>query len=67
MTEKVVVPDKVYNQLETLRQSGQVNMFTEVKRGLDEMGFTEALNWVEDNPDKYVEGFEKGLVPESEA
>lgn len=67
MTEKVVVPDTVYNQLETLRQYGQVNMFTEVKRGLDEMSYTEALQWVEDNPEKYVDGFKNGFVPESEA
>ena len=63
---QVIVPDDVYSQLEALRESGAVNMFTDVKRGLREFGFDEALEWVNNNQGAYVEGFSNGIVPESE-
>lgn len=63
MSEKVQIPKEVYSQLEALRQLGAVNMFTEVKHGLRQMGFDEALEWVNKNPETYTEGFKKGFEP----
>lgn len=63
---EIVVPDTVHSQLEALRESGAVNMFTDVKRGLREFGFDEALEWVNQNQGAYVDGFSNGIVPESE-
>lgn len=64
--DPVEVPDEVYRQLEATRESGRVNMFTEIKYGLRQFGHDEALEWVNENPDAYVEGFRKrGFAPES--
>lgn len=63
---EIVVPDDVHSQLEALRDSGAVNMFTDVKRGLREFGFDEALEWVNEHQEAYVEGFSNGIISESE-
>lgn len=63
----VIVPADVYRQLEATRESGAVNMFTDVKRGLKQFGFDAALTWVNDNPDAYVEGFmSRGFAPDDD-
>ncbi|WP_435317638.1 hypothetical protein [Haloarchaeobius sp. TZWSO28] len=59
----VQVPPTVYAQLEALRQSGVVNMFTEVRAGLRRFEFTEAHDWIEANPETYADGFHNGFVP----
>ncbi|MFB6256299.1 MAG: hypothetical protein ABEH58_06165 [Haloplanus sp.] len=61
--EAVEVPKKVYHQLTILRATGKVNMFTDVLFGLRELGFEEAAEWVEDNPETYVRGFHHGFEP----
>ena len=53
--EPLTVPPKVYQQLDALRESGAVNMLTEVTTGLEKMGFDEALEWVENNHETYIE------------
>lgn len=64
---ELVLPDEVYRQLESMRQSGLVNMFTEIHSGLRQMGYDEALEWVEENEETYYEyGMSGGFVPESE-
>lgn len=63
----LVIPDEVYNQLEATRESGAVNMLTEIHGGLRELGFDEALAWVDDNYETYIEhAMSGGFVPESE-
>jgi len=59
-SDAVEVPQTVYRQLETLRTSGKVNMFTEVKVGLRRNGFDEAHEWVDNNRDTYIDGFMGG-------
>lgn len=58
--DAIEVPRTVYRQLETLRTSGKVNMFTEVKVGLRRNGFDEAHEWVDNNRDAYIDGFMGG-------
>ncbi|WP_224333512.1 hypothetical protein [Haloprofundus halobius] len=59
----IYVPPPVFAQLEALRESGVVNMYTEVHAGLEHFGFEEAREWLESNPELYVEGFTKGFAP----
>ncbi len=58
--DAVEVPQTVYQQLETLRTSGNVNMFTEIKAGLRRYGLDEAHQWVDNNRDTYIDGFMGG-------
>ena len=58
--EPLMIPPKVYYQLQSLRESKSVNMLTEVKFGLREMGFEEALDWVENNYEAYLEHAKDG-------
>lgn len=60
---QVRVPPAVFAQLEALRNSGTVNMFTEVTEGLERFGFDEAREWLEANPETYFEGFTHGFEP----
>lgn len=62
-SESIRVPPTVFAQLEALRKSGVVNMFTEVYDGLEHFGFEEALRWIEANPEMYGEGISKGIAP----
>ncbi|OAQ53966.1 hypothetical protein HTG_00115 [Natrinema mahii] len=57
------VPPAVFAQLEALRKSGVVNMYTEVHEGLDHFGFEEARQWLEANPEMYPKGLTRGFVP----
>lgn len=59
----VRVPPKVFAQLEALRESGHVNMYTEIQEGLDHFGFDEARRWVEMNQQAYFGGFTCGFAP----
>lgn len=61
--DKVRVPPEVFAQLEALRESGHVNMYTEIQSGLRHFGFTEARRWVEMNQQTYFEGFTRGFAP----
>lgn len=68
MSEPLTIPDEVYRQLEALRQSGAVNMLTEVRSGLRQCDFTEALDWVNENYEDYIEhAMSGGFQPESDA
>lgn len=68
MTEPLIVPDEVYRQLEATRESGKVNMLTEIEWGLRQFGFQEALDWVKANEQDYIEhAMSGGFQPESEA
>ena len=49
------IPSEVYRQLEATRQSGAVNMLTEIDSGLRQLGFDEALEWVQENRETYYE------------
>ena len=60
---RIRVPPTVFAQIQALRESGVVNMYTEVHAGLERFGFEEALRWIEANPELYVEGFMKGFAP----
>jgi len=65
MSEPLEVPPEVYDQLEATRESGVVNMITEIDQGLDELGFDEALEWVDENRQAYHEhALEGGFEPE---
>lgn len=57
------VPPTVFAQLEALRKSGVVNRYSEVHAGLEHFGFEEARQWLETNPEMYLEGFTQGFVP----
>ncbi|WP_336134228.1 hypothetical protein [Natronomonas amylolytica] len=59
----VRVPSTVYAQLEALKQSGIVNMYTEVREGLRQFGLDEAHDWLGANPEMYAMGLEKGFTP----
>ena len=61
--EPITVPRPVYDELELVRTSGEYNMFTEVLEGLREFGCETALDWVQNNPDTYVQGFFHGIAP----
>ena len=60
---KIELPKDVYRELEIVRESGKVNMITEVKRGLEIMNYDTALNWVNNNPEKYSKGVFTGFTP----
>jgi hypothetical protein len=62
-SSSVRVPPTVYAQLEALRKSGIVNMYTEVHAGLSHFEFDEARQWLESNPDRYQQGFNHGFDP----
>jgi len=62
-SSSVRVPPTVYAQLEALRKSGIVNMYTEVHAGLSHFEFDEARQWLENNPDRYEQGFYHGFIP----
>jgi len=51
----VKVPLSVYEDIEWIRMSGQVNMEDEieVEETCRRLGFTEAANWIQSNPDLY--------------
>lgn len=55
MSDPLEIPTEVYRQLEATRESGAVNMLTEVRTGLREFGFDEALDWVNENYEIYIE------------
>lgn len=38
--------EKHWTRLRILRESGQVNMFNELKMGLDEMGWSDTWDWL---------------------
>lgn len=59
----VRIPPTVFAQLEALRKSGIVNMFTEVHAGLHHAGFEEARRWLESHPERYSEGIKRGFSP----
>lgn len=63
----VLVPPTVYAQLEALRQSGVVNMYTEVHAGLEHFGLEAARQWLEANPELYAKGFSNGFAPTNPA
>ena len=64
---KLVIPDEVFRQLEATRESGAVNMFTEIHSGLRELGFDRALEWVKNHEETYYDyAMSGGFVPESE-
>ena len=60
MSEPLEIPPEVYRQLEALRESGAVNMLTEVHSGLRQCGFDEALEWVDENYEQYIEHAMRG-------
>lgn len=55
MKDPLEIPAPVYRELEALRESGKVNMITDVERGLDQVGFNQALDWVQENRQMYKE------------
>lgn len=57
------IPPGIFAQLEALRKSGVVNMYTEVHAGLEHFGFEEARQWLEANPETYHEGLTRGFAP----
>ena len=60
-TEPVAVPRRVHCELETLRQMGTHDMGSEeVLDGLKEYDFGAALEWVLENPEKYVRAVDAG-------
>jgi hypothetical protein len=61
--KQVSLPSQVYAQLEALRKSGAVNMYTEVHAGLEYFEFEEARQWLEANPEIYAEGITREFVP----
>lgn len=66
--EALEVPPEVFHQLEALRDSGAVNMITDVRHGLREMGFDEAYDWVSANREAYFKhAMRGGFKPAEEA
>jgi CRISPR/Cas system-associated protein Csm6 len=64
---ELVIPDEVYRQLETVRQSGLANMFTGIHSALRQLECDEALQWLNENEEAYYEhALTGGFVPESE-
>ena len=64
---KLVIPDEVFRQLEATRQTGAVNMFTEIHSGLRQLGYEEAEQWVAENEETYYEyALDGGFIPESQ-
>lgn len=61
--DDVRVPPEVFAQLEALRESGYVNMYTEIQEGLAHYDFEEARRWVEMNQQAYFHGFTRGFAP----
>lgn len=61
--KKITLPSQVYAQLESLRKSRVVNMYTEVHAGLEYFEFEEARRWLEANPEMYVEALTQGFEP----
>ncbi|MFC6722850.1 hypothetical protein ACFQE1_00195 [Halobium palmae] len=59
----IAIPPQVYAQVEALRQSGIVNMVTEVHAGLNHFDFIEARQWLESNPERYLKGINRGFKP----
>lgn len=61
---KVVVPDKVLDSLEAVRDSGITNMahFSRVKELVSE----ETATWLDENKESYMQGFFYGFKRESE-
>ena len=51
----VKVPLSVYEDIEWIRMSGQVNMSDEieVEEACRRLGFDEAANWIQSNPELY--------------
>lgn len=65
--ESLTIPTEVYRQLEALRESGAVNMLTEVRSGLRQCGFDEAFAWVDENYEEYIEhAMRGGFEPEEQ-
>lgn len=62
-SEGIRVPPAAFGQLEALRESGIVNMQTEIHVGLERFGFDEALKFIRLHPEMYVQGLRKGFTP----
>lgn len=64
--EPVTLPAEVYVALETIRRSGEINMMD--RRGVQSIanrrGFFDAVIWLEDNREAYVQVFFNGAVPD---
>lgn len=66
--EPVEVPRQVYCELKTLRQMGTDPTDPEaVVARLDAYNFETALNWVLENPERYVRTVDAGMVDETNA
>lgn len=57
----IFVPLRVCVELEALWIFGAVTMVTELRAGLEYLGFDTALSWVEHHPIQYVRGIERGV------
>mgnify|MGYP006965671924 CR=1 FL=1 len=58
--EPLTIPPEVYRQIEATRESGAVNMLTEIHSGLRQLEFHEALEWVNENYETYIEHAMRG-------
>lgn len=65
MKDQVKVSSEIYSGLEAVRRSGLTNMFAykDVAHIADSMGFTEAHDWILENPRTYSEGIFAGFEP----
>lgn len=59
----ILVPSRVYAELEALRTSGAVDMVTELRAGLEYFGFNTTRSWIEQHPFQYARGIERGFRP----
>lgn len=57
------MPATVFAQLNSLRESGVINMNTQVIGGLKRFGFDAAREWIETNPVSYHESLNHGFEP----
>jgi len=74
MAKELIIPKKVFVALDSIRKSGQINMF-DIKgvgrilfRGaLKKEGFAEALDWLSRiDPEEYYSGIIYGMEPDEE-
>jgi hypothetical protein len=62
---KVQIPTTVFEQLEAIRQSGEINMLDRngVQVIANNLDFFELVCWIEDNRKDYAEGIFRGFEP----
>lgn len=63
LTGRIRVPSTVFAQLKALRESGTINMYSEIHVAVDHLEFVEARQWIESHPEMYVTGFRNGFAP----